>query len=51
MVAVVYRKGKLGVELSETLNQMIESKDIPIEMHEQVMQSFDKRVNELLKDN
>ena len=51
MVAVVYRNGKLGVELSETLNQMIESKDIPIEMHEQVMQSFDKRVNELLKDN
>ena len=51
MPAVIYRAGKLGVELSEALNDMVDAQAVPSEMHEQVMQSFDKHISELLKDN
>ena len=51
MPTPIYRAGKLGVELSESLNDMVEAQAVPGEMHEQVMQSFDKHLNEFLKDN
>lgn len=51
MPTPIYRAGKLGVELSESLNDMVEAQAVPSEMHEQVMQSFDKHLNEFLKDN